>query len=205
VSVTSNDSTTVGANQSIDVGANQSTSVGLDQISNVVLSRSATVGEHDFTEAGTSHTVTVGSGTGSLFTDKRIVLTTGGASIVIDGDDIFLDAKGTIRVAADQDVLVSGNRVYIDGGPMAYVNCTAKGTTAVPTLPAARPPREPMAPGSGGAWLDPAYRLSGGGVVEDPGSYETAFGGANLARTTRPKATMSPRSASRSSDVARAK
>ncbi|MEO7327834.1 MAG: type VI secretion system tip protein TssI/VgrG [Minicystis sp.] len=82
--------------------------------------RRANVGTVDVTHANERHTVTVGKNSGLTFseiTDKRIHLSTGGASITLDGDEIRLEAKGRILLHS------TGNDVELLGGPWVKINC----------------------------------------------------------------------------------
>lgn len=62
--------------------------------------------------------------TGISMVDKKIVLTTGGASIILDGADIILAAAGEIRSSAklDHKVMSEEGDVLIQGGPMVRIN-----------------------------------------------------------------------------------
>ena len=62
--------------------------------------------------------------TGISMVDKKIVLTTGGASIILDGQDIILAASGEIRSSAklDHKVMSEEGDVIIEGGPMVRIN-----------------------------------------------------------------------------------
>jgi type VI secretion system secreted protein VgrG len=62
--------------------------------------------------------------------------------------------------------------VLIDGKPNVYVNCSTAASANVPTLPAARAPKPPGGPGTGGATIDPQSKLSGQGKVEAPGGFQ---------------------------------
>ncbi len=82
--------------------------------------RRANVGTVDTTHANERHTVTVGQGGGLTFTeitDKKIHLSTGGASIMLEGDEIRLEAKGRILLHS------TGNDVELLGGPWVKINC----------------------------------------------------------------------------------
>ena len=82
--------------------------------------RRATIGTVDATHANERHTVTVGKEAGLTYTEithKRIHLSTGGASITLDGDEIRLEAKGRILLHS------TGNDVELLGGPWVKINC----------------------------------------------------------------------------------
>ena len=50
-------------------------------------------------------------------TDKRIVATTGEATVTFNGPDISLEAKGNITIVAHE------GDVIIRGGPNVKINC----------------------------------------------------------------------------------
>lgn len=90
--------------------------------------RRTSVGAVDESHVGVRHNVTMKQGeggdgagkTGPTFfemVDKRIVLSTGEASITLDGPNITLEAKGRIFVHSRED------DVEILGGPWVKINC----------------------------------------------------------------------------------
>jgi type VI secretion system secreted protein VgrG len=82
--------------------------------------RRATIGTVDTTHANERHTVTVGKQAGLTYTEitpGRIHLSTGGASITLDGDEIRLEAKGKILLHS------TGDDVVLLGGPWVKINC----------------------------------------------------------------------------------
>jgi type VI secretion system secreted protein VgrG len=95
---------------------------GADRTITVGKSRSTTVGGVDTTQVGARHAVSIaspagGGSTGLEMTDKRIVCTTGEASITFDGGDLSLEAKGNVTIVAhDGDVVIKG-------GPNVKINC----------------------------------------------------------------------------------
>ena len=98
------------------VKANESERTGTDRTVSVGKSRTATVGAVDSTLVGTRHVVTVG-GTSLEMTDKRLVATTGEATITWSGPDLSLEAKGNITIVAHE------GDVIIKGGPNVKINC----------------------------------------------------------------------------------
>lgn len=91
-----------------------------DESINVNRERRAIIGTVDTTHANDRHTVTVGREAGLTFTEitpKRIHLSTGGASITLDGDEIRLEAKGRILLHS------TGDDVELLGGPWVKINC----------------------------------------------------------------------------------
>ena len=62
--------------------------------------------------------------TGIMMYDKHITLTTGGASIILDGPNIVISAAGELRMQAKKDNKIFSEEadVVIQGGPMVKIN-----------------------------------------------------------------------------------
>jgi type VI secretion system secreted protein VgrG len=117
---------TTGVSRIIVVGVNQNTTVGVN--------RSAQVGVVDSTIVGALHTLAMAppSQTGVTMIDKKITLTTGEATITLDGPDIRLEANGNISLDAKGDVFVqakgkvtvrsTSDDVVIHGAPNVKIN-----------------------------------------------------------------------------------
>ncbi len=104
---------------------------GLDRTAIVGRHLSATVGAGDTSAAGDEHTVSIaGSATRREITGKRIMLTTGEATILLDGPDILVTGRSGV-------VIKAGGTVSIQGEPHVHIN-------------------PPHPPGSGGATAAPA-------------------------------------------------
>jgi type VI secretion system secreted protein VgrG len=100
------------------VKANETERTGTDRTVAVGRNRSTTVGAVDATHVGTRHVVTIGQTPTSLeLTDKRIVATTGEATVTWNGPDLTLEAKGNITIMAHE------GDVVIKGGPNVKINC----------------------------------------------------------------------------------
>jgi hypothetical protein len=88
-----------------------------------------------------------GKRTGQVIrSDEVIVSSTGGASIKIAGDNIDLNAKGTICIHAGKTMHISSaeGTIYIQGGKLVVINEHEKGPAviidqAIPAQPAAAP------------------------------------------------------------------
>jgi type VI secretion system secreted protein VgrG len=98
-----------------------------NSINKVGGNRSLHVGGTDMTVAGSKHSVTITPKedntsqrpTGIELVDKKIVLTTGDASITMDGPNVRIVAKGRIVLKSlDDDVVLLG-------GPMVKINCAS--------------------------------------------------------------------------------
>jgi type VI secretion system secreted protein VgrG len=115
--------TAIGGSESRAVTADQTLTIGGSRTSHVVTSETISVGE--------SYRLALGDGsTGVAITsDKRIVLTTGQASIVLDGPNIYFDGQASVRLSAGELVSLAGGEVHVDGKPNVYLNST---TAAAP-------------------------------------------------------------------------
>src|SRR5208282_2014741 len=101
--VVKNDETvTIGASLKTSIGVNETIEIKADQSTRIAGSRAAYIEGSDRLAIGESLTLAIGeSGTGaSLRSGKRIVFTTGEASIVLDGPNIYYDAQSAIRLSA---------------------------------------------------------------------------------------------------------
>jgi type VI secretion system secreted protein VgrG len=70
--------------------------------------------------------------TGITMIDKKIALTTGGASIILDGEDIILSAVGEIRTLSQKntEIVSKAGDVILQGGPMVRINPGTKSPVA---------------------------------------------------------------------------
>lgn len=99
--------------------------------------RLSEVGRTDDVRAGERHSVTIAAAGGEgrtrlEMTEGKIVLTTGDASVVLEGDRVTIDAAASITVTGRADVRVeagaslrvesAGGEVVIQGGPMVRIN-----------------------------------------------------------------------------------
>jgi type VI secretion system secreted protein VgrG len=108
--VKNNETERTGVNRTIAVGAN----------------RTATIGVNDTTIVGVKHRLTIAQPkepppsippTTFDMSDKKLSYTTGEASIIFDGPNITLEAKGNITIRS------KGGDVIIQGGPNVKINC----------------------------------------------------------------------------------
>ena len=104
------------------VKANEIERTGADRTIAVGKRRTATVGAVDATFVGERHSVVVASAAGQTptrleMTDRRIVFTTGEATVTFDGPDLTLEAQGNITIVAH-----TGD-VILRGGPNVKINC----------------------------------------------------------------------------------
>jgi type VI secretion system secreted protein VgrG len=108
--VKNNETERVGANRTIQVGGN----------------RTAVVAENDATLVGQKHRLMISQAkdpppavppTSFDMEDKKVSYTTGEATIVFDGPNITLEAKGNITIRS------TGGDVIIKGGPNVKINC----------------------------------------------------------------------------------
>jgi type VI secretion system secreted protein VgrG len=94
---------------------------GKDRTVSIGRSRKTTVAQVDATHVGVKHEVSIeASGHAATrleMSDKRIMYTTGQATLTFDGPDISLEAEGNITIVAK-----SGD-VILKGGPNVKINC----------------------------------------------------------------------------------
>ncbi len=125
----------IGATLATSIGGSERRAVEHDQALHVRGDRAVVVDGVAETSAGEAWAVKIGSETGTVFyKDKRIVLTTGQASIVLDGPNIYLDGASTVRVSAGDAAAISGGEVHIDGGPNLYMNAIGAAPARPETL-----------------------------------------------------------------------
>lgn len=151
--------------------------------------RGAVVGHDDSTLVGDRWAVHVAQSaspppsvesTGLTMVDGRITLTTGEASITLDGADIRIEAKGKIVVRSE------GDDVVLRGGPRLLLNCSAASDRAAdPALvaepDAAPPPADDAAPTATTAATPPPF-TTGLGEGVDAGVAKSPRLRANLER-----------------------
>jgi len=129
--VKQDESVTIGGSIETAIGGSESRAVTVDQALTVGGSRSSRVEASETVSIGESYRLSLGDGsTGVAITsDKRIVLTTGQASIVLDGPNIYFDGQASVRLSAGELVSLAGGEVHVDGKPNVYLNST---TAAAP-------------------------------------------------------------------------
>jgi type VI secretion system secreted protein VgrG len=132
--------------ENVTVGSGQSLVVGGSQSVDVVGGRATVVGDTDTIDAGTSHTITVASGTGVSVVNNEVTVTTGTATIFVSGDDVSVNATGNLWLTAGGHLVLSGQTVHIDGGPMVKINCGKRKSPRLKKIAAARKPRKPGEP-----------------------------------------------------------
>jgi type VI secretion system secreted protein VgrG len=132
------------------VGNNRTSSIGNSETISVGNNRTVTVKNNDHTTVGVEHKVTIAPPppvviqfpavpfvpppppiviaippTTVTMREQFIELSTGYATITIDGPDISLEADGNIKIAAKgkMDVSAASGDLTIKGGPMVKINC----------------------------------------------------------------------------------
>lgn len=100
--------------------------IGNDQKIAVAEDRQTEIGANDMAEIGQRYRVSMtqledsAAQTHFEMVDQRIVSSTGEASIVLEGPNITIAAKGVIKLVS------SGDTVEIQGGPWVKINCDAE-------------------------------------------------------------------------------
>jgi type VI secretion system secreted protein VgrG len=125
--VRNDETVTVGGSIETEIGASESRTIAVDQTLSIGGSRTSHVAASETVSVGESYHLEIGDGgTGVAITsDKRIVLTTGQASIVLDGPNIYFDGQASVRLSAGELMSLSGSEVHVDGKPNVYLNSTS--------------------------------------------------------------------------------
>ena len=121
--VKQNETITIGASLQTAIGASESREITADQSITVGGNRSSSVAACETISVGQSFKLDLGNGAAGIAvtSDKRIVLSTGEASIVLDGPNIYFDGKASLRLTSDV-VAIGGGEVHVDGGPNVFLN-----------------------------------------------------------------------------------
>jgi len=101
--------------------------VKLDETVTVGRNRGTTVGEVDAAAIGKKHTVNIlGSATGTEMVAERISLTTGEATITLDGPNVTIQAGSAITLSAGSDIVINAAaNVTVNGGANVSVHGAA--------------------------------------------------------------------------------
>jgi type VI secretion system secreted protein VgrG len=162
----------IGKTDSLDVGEARTATIGMTDTLAVGMTRTATIGLMDTTEVGECHRVSVGLSVGTMMEalSRKIVITTGGSSITLHGNDIFLNATGDIHIHAKKELHLSSEsgEVNIQGGPNVHINPGGGGPPPnVDRVPPAKPPMPPASPSPGSPGTPP-FLPKGGGSIPKP-------------------------------------
>jgi type VI secretion system secreted protein VgrG len=101
--------------------------VKVDEVITVGRNRTTTVGEVDASAIGVKHSVNIkGTPTGTEIVAGRISLTTGAATITLDGPNVTIDAGAGITLNAGSDTVINASAsVTVNGGANVTVNGAA--------------------------------------------------------------------------------
>jgi type VI secretion system secreted protein VgrG len=165
-------SVTIGKADTLAVGQTRAATIGVSDSLDVGQSRTIKVGMTDIKSVGMTCNVSVGPTVGTAMDaeKKKIVITTGGSSITLSGDDIFLNANGDIHIHAKKELHLSSasGDIEIQGGPNVKINPGSTGTTPkIDTISPAQPPMPPGPPAPGSPGTAP-YIPTGGGTIPKP-------------------------------------
>ncbi len=125
--VKANESASVGGNRSRQVAATETVTIGLAQTIAVGGGRSVSVGVDDETTVGQRYAVSVAPAaaeggkqllpTGFEMVNRKITLTTGEATITLEGPNITLDAAASILLNAAANITINGRAdIHLGGG-----------------------------------------------------------------------------------------
>jgi type VI secretion system secreted protein VgrG len=128
-----NEAVTIGGSLQTSIGENETRDITGDQTVHIAGNRSSQVDGSETIAVSEELRLQIGeSGTGlAVSKDKRIVLTTGGASIVLDGNNIYFDAQAMVQISSGELISLSGGEVHIDGQPNVYLNSGKAGVPGV--------------------------------------------------------------------------
>jgi type VI secretion system secreted protein VgrG len=163
---------TIGKADSLAVGQTRAATIGVSDSLDVGMSRTIKVGMTDIKSVGQTCNVSVGPTVGTSMDGmkKKIVITTGGSSITLDGDDIFLNANGEIHIHAKKELHLSSasGDIEIQGGPNVKINPSGSGTSPkIDSVSPAQPPSPPGPPAPGSPGTAP-FIPTGGGSIPKP-------------------------------------
>jgi type VI secretion system secreted protein VgrG len=163
--VVNNDMTShVGNDKTSYVGSNHTQQIGMDSL--------LSAGGSILSNAAEIHRMLVGNSTGVVLRkDRVIVLSTGGASIKLAGDNIDINATGNICLHAGKELHISSNKgtVRVQGGKHVLINEHERGPEVRPDQPiAASSPGSPLAGGTLGPPFLPSALAS---LVKLPGPF----------------------------------
>ncbi|MEP7122950.1 MAG: type VI secretion system tip protein TssI/VgrG [Byssovorax sp.] len=129
--VKANESATVGGHRSVQIGATDAVAIALGQTIAVGGGRAVSVGGDHETTVGNRYAVNVGipdaqSGarlpTGLEIVDRKITLSTGEATITLEGPNITLEAAASILLNAAASITINGRAdIHLGAGANVYL------------------------------------------------------------------------------------
>ncbi|MBK8257031.1 MAG: type VI secretion system tip protein VgrG [Polyangiaceae bacterium] len=123
---------TIGASLTTKIGASEVHEVLNDQTVKVGKSRTISIAGSDTLSVGEALHIDLGEAGGTFSAkEKKIVFTTGEASIVLEGPNLYIDAKSIVSLKSGDLVSLSGGDVKIDGQPNVSLN---GGTASPPSI-----------------------------------------------------------------------
>jgi len=126
---------TIGASLTTAIGDSEARDVKLDQSITIGGSRAVSIAGTDSLHVGESLSIDLGGNAGGTFSkDKKIILSTGEASLVLDGPNLYIDAKAIVSVRAGDTLTLSGGDVSIDGLPSIKLNSSQASPPAISLL-----------------------------------------------------------------------
>jgi type VI secretion system secreted protein VgrG len=164
--VKANASATVGGNRSRQVGATETVEIALAQTIAVGGGRAVSVGGDDQTTVGGRYAVNLGPSeerrgalpTGLEMIDRKITLSTGEATITLEGPNITLEAAASILLNAAASITINGRAdihlgaganvvlkardgdIVVQGGPNVHINPIAAAEEDPGAVPVEAPP-----------------------------------------------------------------
>jgi len=113
----------IGSSLTTTIGNHETREIKADQTLTIGGSRSVTIAGTDALSVGETLSIDLGGNAGGTFSkDKKIVFTTGEASIVLDGPNLYIDAKAILSLRSGDALSLNGGDVQIDGQPSIKLN-----------------------------------------------------------------------------------
>ncbi|WP_053188024.1 type VI secretion system Vgr family protein [Pseudomonas thivervalensis] len=110
IGIKGNRNETVQGNEGIEINGNQSTQVGQNESRDVSQNRSTNIKQSDTLDVGKHFALTAGDSISLTTGDASITLKKDG-TIMISGKNITLDGSGAIKIKADRNVVVKGQKI----------------------------------------------------------------------------------------------
>ena len=129
--VKANETESVGGDRSREVGASESVAIGLTQTIAIGGARSSSIGGSDETAVGGRYAVQMAPPpesatailpTGLEMVDRKITLTTGEATLTLEGPNITLEAAASILLNAAASITINGRAdIHLGAGANVYL------------------------------------------------------------------------------------
>ena len=110
ISITGNRNETVQGNEGIEISGNQSTQIGQNESRDVAQNRTTNINQNDSLDVGKHFALTAGDSISLTTGDASITMKKDG-TIMISGKNITIDGSGAIKIKANKNVVVKGQKI----------------------------------------------------------------------------------------------